>query len=447
MHDQPRRTLRQLIERFGAELIDDPRRTRALLNDFCGEHRREIAALVDAQEQGIPAALLEPAAWLPAEAQRKRLAQKLLDNLPFSQEAAHWAVDAWAEALGVAAPPPGRVQRMVAAGTRAVSSAFQGAKAQPAPSAAPPSAAPPSATSPAAPRAQTPPAQTAPSQPPRAAAPAAYSMPASRQGAAPHTARPVAPRPAAAPAAVPAAALPPANQAAPRVQPAPRRARRDSGRGLALRLLAAVAAVAAGVWLGVTWWSGRSAGTPAALPGAVQTAPSPAQPVAGGDSPETILLRAYPPPQQAQVVAGPVNLRAGPALDQEILSTLADGQTVRVVAYSADGDWARIDEPVSGWVSNGYLLYRHRPPAQSPDAGQQGEIEVQLLAGDAAVAAAALTLYSGPGEHYPPVGELAQGEAVTLAAATPGYEWRQLVAPAPGWVRAGELRFEPPAGP
>ncbi len=105
MKSEPRRVLQQLIERYGVELAQDPRRTEALLNDLCGEYRREIFVLVNAQRQNVPAELLAAPAWMPHAAVWSRLSRRLQDKLALAPDAADWAVETWAEALSLTQPP------------------------------------------------------------------------------------------------------------------------------------------------------------------------------------------------------------------------------------------------------------------------------------------------------------------------------------------------------
>ena len=48
MQDIVRSKLAELVGRFGLDLCNDARRCEALLRDVCGEHKREINALVAA---------------------------------------------------------------------------------------------------------------------------------------------------------------------------------------------------------------------------------------------------------------------------------------------------------------------------------------------------------------------------------------------------------------
>jgi len=100
-----RDTLRQLIVRYGHSLCDDPRRCEAMLRDLCGQHKREVFILVSALKQRVAADLLGGGGALPAPLLLGRLRQRLEDELALTGEAARWAVETWALALGVVAGP------------------------------------------------------------------------------------------------------------------------------------------------------------------------------------------------------------------------------------------------------------------------------------------------------------------------------------------------------
>jgi hypothetical protein len=98
----PREKLKELVEKNGESLLQDPDRCEGLLKDHCGAHRREISALVGALEERIPLEL--KSSWQTAmtpEAMRARLVQRLEENRGLAPDVANWAVDAWSYALGV----------------------------------------------------------------------------------------------------------------------------------------------------------------------------------------------------------------------------------------------------------------------------------------------------------------------------------------------------------
>jgi hypothetical protein len=113
--EETQQTLRDIVNRYGSEMADDPRRTQALLRDIVGENRAEVAALVAAAEEGVGAALLQSSQGLTPEA-AKRLARRLQENRALTEDAAVWAVAAWLHALGVEGPTEAEMTTPIPAG-------------------------------------------------------------------------------------------------------------------------------------------------------------------------------------------------------------------------------------------------------------------------------------------------------------------------------------------
>jgi len=101
MNDGVRQQLCDLIATYGRSLCDDPRRCEGLLRDFCGESRREIHVLVGALKARVAADLLASQSGVPRAALFARLTKRLQDDLGLAEDAARWAVESWASALGV----------------------------------------------------------------------------------------------------------------------------------------------------------------------------------------------------------------------------------------------------------------------------------------------------------------------------------------------------------
>ncbi len=99
MDDKPRRTLQDIARTYGAGVLNDPRRCRALLMDFCGEYRGEINLLDMALREGIPGELMAAGLAVPRGLVVARLVQRLKDGYFLPDEAARWAVEACEEAL------------------------------------------------------------------------------------------------------------------------------------------------------------------------------------------------------------------------------------------------------------------------------------------------------------------------------------------------------------
>ncbi|MBA3335803.1 MAG: hypothetical protein H0T08_09380 [Acidobacteria bacterium] len=101
MNNVPRQTLRQIIAKYGQDVCSDARRCEGLLKDLCGEYRREINVLVNALEERVPLDLLAAGNSIPRELLLGKLTRRIEDNLGLTPEAALWAVDSWALALGI----------------------------------------------------------------------------------------------------------------------------------------------------------------------------------------------------------------------------------------------------------------------------------------------------------------------------------------------------------
>ncbi len=105
MHDEPRQKLRELIVQYGRSLCDDPRRCEALLKDYCGQYKREIFVLVSALKSRVAEDLLKASAGIPQSILWVRLNKRLEEELAMTADAAQWAVESWALALGIIAQP------------------------------------------------------------------------------------------------------------------------------------------------------------------------------------------------------------------------------------------------------------------------------------------------------------------------------------------------------
>lgn len=105
MRDQPRQVLCGLIARYGHALADDRDRCSGLLRDLCPADKPEIKVLLTAQEEGIAAALAGVSQASVPDALVARLTKRLRDDCHMTDEAARWAVESWALALGVIAAP------------------------------------------------------------------------------------------------------------------------------------------------------------------------------------------------------------------------------------------------------------------------------------------------------------------------------------------------------
>jgi hypothetical protein len=107
MNDFPRRNLKDIIGKYGSNIINEPLKVKGLLLDYCADSesvgitnfQKEIHLLGLALSQNIPQDLLNTSQNEPFEFKRIRL-QKRLTDLAVEEQAARWAIEAWAEALG-----------------------------------------------------------------------------------------------------------------------------------------------------------------------------------------------------------------------------------------------------------------------------------------------------------------------------------------------------------
>ena len=101
MNDLPRQKLCEIITQYGQSVYDNPQRCEGLLRDFCGQYRKEIAVLIGALKDEVPSQLQALKNSVPHTILLARLKKRLEDNLGLGEEAATWAVESWALALGV----------------------------------------------------------------------------------------------------------------------------------------------------------------------------------------------------------------------------------------------------------------------------------------------------------------------------------------------------------
>lgn len=101
----PRQKLREILTTYGLGIVDDVRRCRALLLDYCGADKAEIFVLISAQEESVAEDLRDLPAGVSLNVRVAQLTQRLVQNRAIAEEAAHWAVTSWAWALGLPVTP------------------------------------------------------------------------------------------------------------------------------------------------------------------------------------------------------------------------------------------------------------------------------------------------------------------------------------------------------
>ncbi|MEP6923645.1 MAG: pectinesterase family protein [Pyrinomonadaceae bacterium] len=100
MNDLPRQKLIEIVKRHGKSILEDARRCEGLFRDNFGSFRREISVLTMAVEEGVARDLATVPQNKPRGILLARLTQRLIDNLALTDDAAKWAVNSWALALG-----------------------------------------------------------------------------------------------------------------------------------------------------------------------------------------------------------------------------------------------------------------------------------------------------------------------------------------------------------
>ena len=109
MDDAVRQKLRESVAGHGPLTGEGAQSVREALAGLGREYRREAFALAAALDADVPSALLQSPRGVPLEAVLSDLTRRLCDDTGLAEEAARWAVAAWAEALGLAAAPSGAV--------------------------------------------------------------------------------------------------------------------------------------------------------------------------------------------------------------------------------------------------------------------------------------------------------------------------------------------------
>ena len=104
--EEARRHVREMVARHGQQVVDDPRKVEGLLRDLCCNERPEANMLIAALKEGVPAELVSSSdTGAPPNLTLGRMFTRLRENMGMADEAAAWAVETWALALGVISTP------------------------------------------------------------------------------------------------------------------------------------------------------------------------------------------------------------------------------------------------------------------------------------------------------------------------------------------------------
>ncbi|HOD42066.1 MAG TPA: tetratricopeptide repeat protein, partial [Candidatus Wallbacteria bacterium] len=93
-----RKKLKEIIDIYGFNVVNDPKRLESLFKDLFGSRKLEIFLLLCAQKESVAAI---NAKRVPYQLDRQSIAKKIIDNYGTTKECAFWAVDSWAFAFGI----------------------------------------------------------------------------------------------------------------------------------------------------------------------------------------------------------------------------------------------------------------------------------------------------------------------------------------------------------
>ena len=132
-----------------------------------------------------------------------------------------------------------------------------------------------------------------------------------------------------------------------------------------------------------------------------------------------------------------MNVRLGPALDYEVLTTLPQGTQVEIVGIDPSGEWLQVE--LEGMTSLGWL-YRDLVQVDCPLTNVRRITETEISQQPAAITQPyALYAYSGPGLAYDIVATIPRGtwaEIIAIGDCPPNV-WYQIIVPGldePVWV-------------
>ena len=100
VNDQVRQALCALVTEHGAMIATDAERCESLLRERCPANKREMALLLGVLRSGVMDELLRSAAGAAAVGRVGILAHRIEDEMGVKADAARWAIESWALALG-----------------------------------------------------------------------------------------------------------------------------------------------------------------------------------------------------------------------------------------------------------------------------------------------------------------------------------------------------------
>jgi uncharacterized protein YgiM (DUF1202 family) len=156
--------------------------------------------------------------------------------------------------------------------------------------------------------------------------------------------------------------------------------------------------------------------------------------------PAFTLPHEYPPPPPVEPLPTDVEyilalkdvfIRNGPGMQYAILGSLQEGQTIRVIGISPDGNWWRVSSSNSAaggsWVTARPNLTQptippHDDQPKPPGNPQSTNVKYVIAQQDVPV-------YGGPESQYSVIGSVSKGQIVQVTAVSGDGKWWQIVYP------------------
>ncbi|MEP7284955.1 MAG: PA14 domain-containing protein [Chloroflexota bacterium] len=136
-----------------------------------------------------------------------------------------------------------------------------------------------------------------------------------------------------------------------------------------------------------------------------------------------------------------LNVRTGPGVNYDILTTIKRGDTFTVLGRNTDASWIRVNAPnVTGWINTYYVNINGSvfsapvevpppPPPPSPTG-----VRAKLFSN--------LRFHTGPGSNFPAVGTLGWGTIVDMVGRNSNGAWYQVqYAGLTGWIYSPYVRI------
>jgi hypothetical protein len=156
------------------------------------------------------------------------------------------------------------------------------------------------------------------------------------------------------------------------------------------------------------------------------------------------LERLYPLPRAVRIGEEPVAVHVEPAFETQILALLTPpGASVIVDAYTADGRWAHISEPVTGWIEQDGVT-QVLPSEGAPAEDRPADKLILIVPMVGRITGNGVRVRQWPTVESTILQALNAGDRVLVMAATQDRSWMQIVEPVQGWVSADYITEDKP---